>query len=65
MLRIKLCIGIFISDNTDLWLRDASYSGFGTDLNVITGKLLPTCVVQKTRETFPSEECCWFKYTTV
>jgi hypothetical protein len=29
---------IFISDNTDLWLTDASYSGFGTDLDVITGK---------------------------
>jgi hypothetical protein len=25
------------TDNTDLWLTDASYSGFGTDLDVITG----------------------------
>ena len=42
-----------------------SYSGFGTDLDVITGQILPTCVVQKIRETFPSEEYCGFKYATV
>ena len=35
------------------------------DLDVITGKCLPTCVVQKIRETFPSEEYCGFKYATV
>ena len=34
-------------------------------LGVITGKCLPTCVVQKIRETFPSEEYCGFKYATV
>jgi hypothetical protein len=36
--KLNLKVGIFISDNTDLWLTDASYSGFGTDLDVITGK---------------------------
>ena len=64
-MKLNLKVGIFISDNTDLWLTDASYSGFGTDLDVITGKCLPTCVVQKIRETFPSEEYCGFKYATV
>ena len=47
---MNLKVGIFISDNTDLWLTDTSYSGFGTDLDVITGKFLPTCVVQKIRD---------------
>ena len=28
-------------------------------------KILPACVVQKIRETFPSEEYCGFKYATV
>jgi hypothetical protein len=36
--KLNLKVGILISDNTDLWLTDASYSGFGTDLEVITGK---------------------------
>ena len=35
------------------------------DLDIITGNFLPTCVVQKMRETFPSEEYCGFKYATV
>jgi hypothetical protein len=47
---LNLKVGIFISDNTDLWLTDAWYSGFGTDLDVITGKFLPTCFVQKIRD---------------
>jgi hypothetical protein len=33
--KLNLKVGIFISDNTDVWLTDASYSGFGTDLDVI------------------------------
>jgi hypothetical protein len=33
--KLNLKVGIFISYNTDLWLTDASYSGFGTDLDVI------------------------------
>ena len=57
-MKLNLKVGIFISDNTDLWLTDASYSGFGTDLDVIKGKFSPACVVQKIRETFPSEEYC-------
>jgi hypothetical protein len=48
--KLNLKVDIFISDNTDLLLTDASYSGFGTDLEVITGKFLPTCVVQKIRD---------------
>jgi hypothetical protein len=36
--KLNLKVGIFISDNTDLWLKDTSYSGFGTDLEVVTGK---------------------------
>jgi hypothetical protein len=28
--KLNLKVGIFISDNTDLWLTDASYSGFGS-----------------------------------
>jgi hypothetical protein len=50
--KLNLKVGISISDNTDLWLTDTSYNGFGTDLEVITGKFLPACVVQKIRETF-------------
>ena len=37
-MKLNLKVGIFISDNTDLWLIDASYGGFGTDLDIITGK---------------------------
>jgi hypothetical protein len=62
--KLNLKVGIFISDNTDLWLTDASYSGFGR-LGRHNRKFLPTCVVQKIRETFPSEEYCGFKYATV
>jgi hypothetical protein len=58
--KLNLRVGIFISDNTGLWLTDASYSGFGTDLDVIIGNVLPACVVHIIRETFPSEEYCGF-----
>jgi hypothetical protein len=34
-------------------------------LEVLTGKFYQLVVVQKTRETFPSEEYCAFKYATV
>ena len=63
-MKLNLKVGIFISDNTDLWLTDASYSGFGT-LGRHNRKIFTTCVVQKIRETFPSEEYCGFKYATV
>ena len=56
-MKLSLKVGIFISDNTDLWLTD---SGFGR-----LGRHNRKIFVQKIRETFPSEEYCGFKYATV
>ena len=63
-MKLNLKVGIFISDNTDLWFTDASYSGFGTDLDVITGTFFTNLCCSENK-TFPSEEYCGFKYATV
>jgi hypothetical protein len=44
---LNLKVGIIIADNTDIWLTDASYSGFGTDLDVIIGTFYQLVLFRK------------------
>jgi hypothetical protein len=63
--KLNLTVGIFISDNTDLGLTVDLAQWIWHRLGSHNRNILPACVVQKIRVTFPSEEYCGFKYATV